>query len=145
MWVGIIAIKTEGTQIHFLSDALVAVESLDLTSVAETGLLRGRSQVQTPAGPTLEELRRNWCPCNDICERLDFLVFSDNDEKPLVPSHSTLSFTILFLRDVKEPTPLFEKSRGRRPRWCGQPLGLLGYKSHYPPSGAVMAEQCNSM
>ena len=29
-WVGIIAIKTEGTQIHFLSDVLVAVASLDL-------------------------------------------------------------------------------------------------------------------
>ena len=29
--VGIIAIKTERTQIHFLSDVLVAVESLDLT------------------------------------------------------------------------------------------------------------------
>ena len=29
-WVGIIAIKTEGTQIHFLSDVLLAVASLDL-------------------------------------------------------------------------------------------------------------------
>ena len=29
-WVGIIAIKTEITQIHFLSDVLVAVASLDL-------------------------------------------------------------------------------------------------------------------
>ena len=29
-WVGIIAIKTERTQIHFLSDVLVAVASLDL-------------------------------------------------------------------------------------------------------------------
>ena len=29
--VGIIAIKTERTQIHFLSDVLVAVASLDLT------------------------------------------------------------------------------------------------------------------
>ena len=24
--------------------------------------------------------------------------------------------------DVKEPTLLFEKNRGRRPRWCGLPL-----------------------
>ena len=24
--------------------------------------------------------------------------------------------------DVQEPTSLFEKSRGRRPWWCGQPL-----------------------
>ena len=29
-WVEIIAIETEGTQIHFLSDVLVAVGSLDL-------------------------------------------------------------------------------------------------------------------
>ena len=29
-WVGIIAIKAEGTQIDFLSDILVAVASLDL-------------------------------------------------------------------------------------------------------------------
>ena len=29
-WVGIIAFKNEGTQIHFLSDALVVVASLDL-------------------------------------------------------------------------------------------------------------------
>ena len=30
--------------------------------------------------------------------------------------------------DVKEPTPLFEKSirRGRRPRWCDQPLRVEG-------------------
>ena len=29
-WVGIIAIKTERTQIHFLSDILIVVASLDL-------------------------------------------------------------------------------------------------------------------
>ena len=29
-WVGIIAIKTERTQIHFLSDVLITVASLDL-------------------------------------------------------------------------------------------------------------------
>ena len=29
-WVGIIAIQTERTQIHFLSDVLTAVASLDL-------------------------------------------------------------------------------------------------------------------
>ena len=31
--------------------------------------------------------------------------------------------------DVKEPTPLFEKSSGRRPRWCGQPLRDVGLGS----------------
>ena len=34
---------------------------------------------------------------------------------------TALSF-IWFLWDVKEPTPLFEKSGGRGPWWCGQPL-----------------------
>ena len=56
--------------------------------------------------------RPNWSPkcclCNDICKCLDFLVFSDKDEKPYVPSHST--FTDLFLWGVKDPTSLFEKS-----------------------------------
>ena len=27
--------------------------------------------------------------CNDICKWLDFLVFSDKDDKPEVPSQST--------------------------------------------------------
>ena len=51
---------------------------------------------------------------------LDFLVFSDKDEKPQVPFHS--NFTDLLMWDIKEPTPMFEKSRVRRPQWCGQPL-----------------------
>ena len=34
-WVGIIAIKTERTQIHFLSDVLIAVASLDLKVPSE--------------------------------------------------------------------------------------------------------------
>ena len=50
---------------------------------------------------------------------LDFLVFSDK-----VPSHNT--FTDLSLWDEKEPTPLSEKSRGRRPWLCGQPLQIVG-------------------
>ena len=38
--------------------------------------------------------------------------------------------------DVKELTPLFEKSRGRRPRWCGQPLRVVGLGSDQPrPQG----------
>ena len=38
-WIGIIAIKNEGTQIHFLSDVLVVVASLDL-KVPNLELLR---------------------------------------------------------------------------------------------------------
>ena len=55
---------------------------------------------------------------------LDFLVSSDEDKKLYVLSNST--FTDLFLWDVKEPTSLFEKSRGRRPQWSGQPLRDVG-------------------
>ena len=54
----------------------------------------------------------------------DFPVYSDEDEKLYVPSHS--NFTYLFLLDVKEPTPLLEKNRGRRPRWCGHSLRVVG-------------------
>ena len=39
-------------------------------------------------------------------------------------THST--FTDLFLWDVKEPTSLFKKSRGRRPQWCDKPLWVVG-------------------
>ena len=41
-WVGIIAIKTERTQIHFLSDVLVAVASLDLKVPILVGKLSNR-------------------------------------------------------------------------------------------------------
>ena len=45
------------------------------------------------------------------------------------PSHgSTFTYLVLVGRDVKEPAPLFEKSRGRKLRWCGQLfLGWVGY------------------
>ena len=36
-WVGIIPIKTERTQIHFLSDILIAVASLDLKVANDKG------------------------------------------------------------------------------------------------------------
>ena len=36
-WVGIIAIKTERTQIHFLSDILITVASLDLKVAYDKG------------------------------------------------------------------------------------------------------------
>ena len=51
---------------------------------------------------------------------------NNKDEKP---SHgSTFTYLVLVGRDVKEPAPLFEKSRGRKLRWCGQLfLGWVGY------------------
>ena len=62
------------------------------------GLLSGKSRVQIPAGPTLIRTKNR---------RSRFTALSLHD---------------LFLWDVREPTLLFEKSRGRRPRCCGQPL-----------------------
>ena len=42
--------------------------------------------------------------------------------------HTALNSLIWFLWDAKEPRPLLEKSRGLRPRRCGQPfLGWVGY------------------
>ena len=39
--------------------------------------------------------------------------------------------------DAKEPTPMFEKSRGRRPRWCGQPLRVVGLGRDAPCMGPM--------
>ena len=50
---------------------------------------------------------------------------NNKDEKP---SHSTFTYLVLVGGDVEEPVPLFEKSRGRKLRWCGQLfLGWVGY------------------
>ena len=64
----------------------------------------------------------------------------DKDEKPENPSQSTFIYLIIKLRDVKDPPSLPpppkkkekrkkekspEKSRGRKPRWCGQPFSGL--------------------
>ena len=46
-WVGIITIKTERTQIHFLSDVLVAVASLDLKVAVNYTYARGWHVHQT--------------------------------------------------------------------------------------------------
>ena len=50
------------------------------------------------------------CLCNDTCKRLDFLVFSYKDDNRR--SRLTALSLIWFLWNVKEPTPLFEKSKG---------------------------------
>ena len=44
-------------------------------------------------------------------------------------SRLTAITIIWFLWDIKEPTPLFEKSRGRRPRCCGQPTHITSFTS----------------
>ena len=64
-----------------------------------TRLSCGRSRVRALVGPTLSY---------DICNRLDFLVFSDKDVKPLLLCHGLAG-------DVKDPSSLFEKSRRLSP------------------------------
>ena len=62
------------------------------------GLPRGRSRVQIPPGPSLrvfKSLRRKCCLCNDIRKWLDFLVFSDKDEKPWSRSQHFPFFVIV--------------------------------------------------
>ena len=60
---------------------------------------------------------------DDICKQLDFPEKDESSGSRL----TTLSL-VWFLRDVKEPTPLFEKTRGRTPQWFGQAfLGWVGY------------------
>ena len=68
--------------------------------------LSGKSRVQTLAGTTLrvfKQLKRNSCPCNNICKPLDFLVFSDKDEKKRGRSRLKALSPIWFLWEVKEP------------------------------------------
>ena len=62
--------------------------------------LSWKSWVQTLAWTTLrvfKQLKRNSCPCKNICNLLDFLVFSDKEEKRKkreVPSHSTFTYLV---------------------------------------------------
>ena len=73
----------------------------------------------------------NWgekcCLCNFIYKWLDFLVFSDKDDKPEVPSHNSLNV----LWDVKEPTHYSNKSRVIPVLWlsfvCEWRLGEVGH------------------
>ena len=69
--------------------------------------LNRKSLVQTLAGTTLrvfKQLKRNSCPCNNTCKLLDFLVFSDKDEKKKKRrSRLTALSPIWFLWEVKEP------------------------------------------
>ena len=60
------------------------------------------------------------------------LVLEEKTVRQAIILHTALSL-IQFPWDLREPTPLFEKSRGLRlrcmPRWCGQPfLGWVGFE-----------------
>ena len=83
--------------------------------------LSGKSRVQTLAGTTLgvfKQLKRNSCPCNNICKLLDFLAFSDKDEKKReVRSHSTFTYLVFV--------------GSKRTRHCSRRVGDVG------PGGGV--------
>ena len=76
-----------------------------------SGLLNRRSRIQTPVGPTLR-----FCLCNDIRKRLVLSRIRTKTTVTVGPV-SQHFYLISGLWDVKEPTPLIEKSRGRRPTW----------------------------
>ena len=50
------------------------------------------------------KITEKFCLCNDICKRLDFLVFLDKDEKPQVLSHSTYTYLVLVGREKTHTT-----------------------------------------
>ena len=81
----------------FLS-ALSATETILQSVNNQTNPRRG-SRARTPAGSTLgvclNITEYNVLPLFGRLKWLDVLVFSDEDEKPLAPSHS--SFTVLIL------------------------------------------------
>ena len=71
--------------------------------------------------------KSTWYLCNDIFKRLDSQIFSRIRTRNRRFSLKAL-LLIWFLLDVKEPPPMFKKSGGRRPQWCGQPLLVrVGY------------------
>ena len=82
-------------------------------------LLSGRSRFHTPARTNthgLRELGRKFCVCNDICKRLDLLVFSDKNEKSQAPSNSPYTYNEFY---CERNHTLFTKSKGPSPLWDG--------------------------
>ena len=64
------------------------------------------------------------CLCNFIYKWLDFLVFSDKDDKPEVPCH--IPWMLIILWDVKEPTHYSYRSRVI-PMLCKWRVGEVGH------------------
>ena len=67
------------------------------------GLPSGKPPVQTSARPTLsvfKQLKRKCCLSNEICKRLDFLVFLDKKATSLKP----FAYIINYAWDDKGPT-----------------------------------------
>ena len=118
--------------------------------------LSWKSWVQTLAWTTLrvfKQLKRNSCPCKNICNLLDFLVFSDKEEKRKkreVPSHSTFTYLVFVgskrtrhcsrrVGDVDTGCGVANLSWAC---WVDYPVRRdinIGITSWDPPSGVVMA------
>ena len=72
-----------------MNRALVAQPRTGGSLGCAPGCDTGGRGFETPTGPTLRE--EKVLPCNFISKWLDFLVFSDKDDKPEVPSPSSLN------------------------------------------------------
>ena len=79
------------------------------------GLLSGRSWFQTPARANtqgLKEVGRKFCLCNEICQRLDLLVFSDKNEKSQASSNNPCTYNKFY---CERNHTLLVKSKGPSP------------------------------
>ena len=51
--------------------------------------------------------------CKDVCQRLDFLVYSDKDDKPYAPSHNPCTYK--FCGTLKNPLTVSPRCGGLSP------------------------------
>ena len=133
----------------------VKLQNLDNGSTYKVDYRLISSFGRAPGGTTLrvfKQLKRNSCPCNNICKPLDFLVFSDKDEKKKreVPSQSTFTYLVFvgskrtrhcskIVGDVDSGGGVANLSWAR---WVDYPVRRdinIGITSWHPPSGIVMA------
>ena len=100
--------------------ALVSFLARPKPKVPFIGISLPRNQTETLAkqanpGPDrtntqgLREQGEKFCLCNDICKRLDLLVFSDKNEKSQAPSNSPYTYNEFYCE--RNYTP-FVKSKG---------------------------------
>ena len=86
-----------------------------LAQQKSAGLLSGRSRFQTPARTNTQgfkEVGIKFCLCNDICKRLDLLVFSDENEKSQASPNNPSTYNKFY---CQRNHTLFVKSKGPSP------------------------------
>ena len=75
---------------NFFPEEIWQTKQLDGGSLFVTyGHMDYGREFETSTGPTLRVWGEKCCLCNFICKWLDFLVFSDKDDKPEVLSHNS--------------------------------------------------------